>query len=101
MGIDMAAVMNTLRLMALEERVFPGKTNIVTFHREVLRSLKRYGRAHKLGIMWRYKIHHQGWFQDVDVGLKMLVKRKLELWPARVKALQEIRSLFPGDEELE
>jgi heterodisulfide reductase subunit C len=101
MSIDMSAVMNTLRLMALEEGILPGKTNIVTFHREVLRSLKRYGRAHKLGIMWRYKIHHQGWFQDVDVGLKMLVKRKLELWPARVKALQEISFLFPGDKELE
>jgi heterodisulfide reductase subunit C2 len=98
-GIDMAAVMNTLRQMASEHGVSPGKPNIVSFHREVLRSLQRYGRAHKLGIMWRYKIHNRQWFQDVDVGLKMLVKRKLELWPSSIKALPEISSLFPGSDE--
>jgi len=97
MSIDIAAVMNTLRLMALEKGLKPGKRNILTFHQEVLRSLKHYGRAHKLGIMWRYKIHHQEWFQDVDVGLKMLVKRKLDLWPSRVKAMEELRFLFPKD----
>jgi heterodisulfide reductase subunit C len=94
MSIDMAAVMNTLRLMALEAKVPPGKPKIVEFHQEVLRSLKRYGRAHKLGIMWRYKLHTHDWFNDMDVGLKMLVKRKLELWPSRVKALEEIDHLF-------
>jgi heterodisulfide reductase subunit C len=97
MGIDMAAIMNTLRLMALEKGINPGKRNILTFHQEVIRSLKHYGRAHKLGIMWRYKIHHQEWFQDVDVGLKMLLKHKLELWPSRVKAMEELRFLFPKD----
>jgi heterodisulfide reductase subunit C len=97
MSIDIAAVMNTLRLMALEKGLKPGKRNILTFHQEVLRSLKHYGRVHKLGIMWRYKIHHQEWFQDVDVGLKMLVKRKLDLWPSRVKAMEELRFLFPKD----
>lgn len=93
----MAAVMNTLRLMALEKGIKPGKRNILTFHQEVIRSLKYYGRAHKLGIMWRYKMHHQEWFRDVDVGLKMLVKQKLELWPSRVKAMEELRYLFPKD----
>lgn len=97
MSIDMAAVMNTLRLMALEKGIKPGKRNILTFHQEVIRSLKYYGRAHKLGIMWRYKMHHQEWFRDVDVGLKMLVKQKLELWPSRVKAMEELRYLFPKD----
>jgi heterodisulfide reductase subunit C len=97
MSIDIAAVMNTLRLMSLEKGLKPGKRNILTFHQEVLRSLKHYGRAHKLGIMWRYKIHHQEWFQDVDVGLKMLVKRKLDLWPSRVKDMEELRFLFPKD----
>jgi hypothetical protein len=56
----------------------------------MLRSLKRYGRAHKLGIMWRYKLRTRSFLKDMDVGLKMLVKRKLELTPSRVHSLQEI-----------
>jgi heterodisulfide reductase subunit C len=94
MAIDMAGVMDTLRLMAVERGVAIGKPNILDFHEEVLRSLERYGRAHKLGIMWRYKLQTRRWFSDMDTGLKMLAKRKLELRPSRVKAIGEITDLF-------
>ncbi|MHB8069006.1 MAG: 4Fe-4S dicluster domain-containing protein [Desulfobaccales bacterium] len=94
MGIDLAAVMDTLRLIAMERGVAIAKPNIMEFHEEVLRSLQRYGRAHKLGIMWHYKLKTRRWFSDMDTGLKMLVKRKLDLWPSRVKAVEEITDLF-------
>jgi heterodisulfide reductase subunit C len=94
MNIDMAAVMDTLRLMAMEEGVPIGKPNIKGFHQEVLRSLEKYGRAHKLGIMLGYKRQTGGWLKDLDVGLKMLAKRKLELYPSRVKAIGEIADFF-------
>ena len=94
MAIDMAAVMDTLRLMAVEEGVAIGKPHILDFHEEVLRSLENYGLAHKLGIMWRYKVQTRRWFKDMDVGLKMLAKRKLDLWPSRIRAQKEIANLF-------
>ncbi|RJR36909.1 MAG: heterodisulfide reductase [Deltaproteobacteria bacterium] len=94
MAIDLAGVMNTLRIMAMERGAAVAKPNILKFHEEVLGSLKRYGRAHKLGIMWRYKLKTRRWFSDMDTGLKMLAKRKLELRPSRVKAIKEIEDLF-------
>jgi heterodisulfide reductase subunit C len=94
MGIDIAAMMDALRLMAVEEGVAIGKPNILDFHEEVLRSLEKHGRAHKLGIMLRYKLLGGTWFKDVDVGLRMLAKRKLELFPSRVRAGKEITDLF-------
>jgi len=94
MGIDLAAVMDTLRLMAVEEGVAIGSPHILDFHEEVLRSLERYGRAHKLGIMLRHKMSTKSWFKDLDVGLKMLAKRKLDLWPSKVKDIKEIAGLF-------
>jgi len=94
MGIDLAAVMDTLRLMAVEKGVAIGSPQILAFHEEVLRSLERYGRAHKLGIMLRYKMSTKSWFKDLDVGLKMLAKRKLDLWPSKVKDSKEIAGLF-------
>lgn len=94
MAIDLAAVMGTLRLIAVERGVAIAKPNILDFHEEVLRSLERYGRAHKLGIMWRYKLQTRRWFSDVDTGLKMLAKRKLELRPSRVKNIKEVKDLF-------
>jgi len=94
MNIDLAAVMDTLRLMAVEEGAPLGKPNIVDFHGAVLSSLEKYGRAHKLGIMLGYKRQTGGWLQDLDLGLKMLAKRKLELFPTRVKDAREIAELF-------
>jgi heterodisulfide reductase subunit C len=94
MNIDIAAVMDTLRLMAVEEGVAVGKPSIVDFHEEVLRSLEKYGRAHKLGIMLGYKRQTGRWLKDLDLGLKMLARHKLDLIPSRVRDVKEITDLF-------
>jgi len=94
MAINMAGIMEVLRHMAVAEGVAIAKPDIFDFHEEVLRSLERYGRAHKLGIMWRYKVQTRRWLSDMDLGIKMLAKRKLDLRPSRVRALEEISQLF-------
>jgi heterodisulfide reductase subunit C len=94
MAIDIAAMMNALCQMALEERVPAPTQDILDFHLEVVRSIERHGRTHKLGIMLRLKLLTGSWFKDVDIGLKMLAKRKLDLRPSQVKALKEINRLF-------
>jgi heterodisulfide reductase subunit C len=94
MNIDIAAVMAAIRRMALEEGAMVAEANILDFHREVLHSIKRYGRAHKLGIMMGYKTRVRQWFSDLDVGLKMLSRRKLDLRASRIKAMDEIQRLF-------
>lgn len=93
-AIDIAAIMDTLRSLALEERATIATPDILAFHLEVLRSIERYGRTHKLGIMLRHKLLTGQWFKDMDVGLKMLSKRKLDFMPSRVKAVDEINRLF-------
>ncbi|MBM4300631.1 MAG: heterodisulfide reductase [Deltaproteobacteria bacterium] len=97
MAIDIAAVMGTLRHLALEEGVVIAESNILDFHREVLHSINQYGRTHKLGIMLRYKVRVRQWFADLDVGLRMLAKRKMDLTASRVKAIDEITRLFIPD----
>ncbi len=93
-NIDIAAIMNTLTRMALEEGVQVSTQSILDFHVQVLRSIEVYGRAHKLRIMLRHKLTTGEWFKDLDLGLKMLTKRKLDLFPSRVKAVHEIHRLF-------
>ena len=94
MAIDMAAVMDALRQTALEEKVAIAEPDIYNFHREVMNSIARHGRTHKLEIMLRYKLQTRDWFKDVDVGLQMLAKRKLDLLPSKVKEIETIRSMF-------
>jgi heterodisulfide reductase subunit C len=94
MAIDIAAMMNALCHMSLEERVPTPTQDILDFHLEVVRSIERHGRTHKLGIMLRLRLLSGSWFKDVDIGMKMLAKRKLDLRPSRVKAIKEINRLF-------
>jgi hypothetical protein len=46
--------------------------------------------------MLRYKVRTRDWFSDMDVGLKMLAKRKLDLMPSKVKNIAKIKHLFDG-----
>jgi heterodisulfide reductase subunit C len=94
MAIDMSAIMDALRQIALENGIVPAQPRVLDFHREVLHSIKRYGRTHKLEIMLRFKARTGDWFKDLDVGLKMLAKRKLDLTPSRVKAMADIRHIY-------
>jgi len=93
-AIDIPAIMDVLRQMALEGGVKIAQPEIVRFHEEVLASIQRYGRTHKLEIMLRYKLRMRQWFKDMDIGLKMLARRKLDLRPSRIKRLGDMKRLF-------
>jgi hypothetical protein len=94
MAIDMSAIMDSVSQIALEEEAVVAEQDILNLHKEVLHSIERYGRTHKLEIMLRYKVQKRDWFSDLDVGLKMLAKRKLDLVPSKVKDIGDIKKLF-------
>ncbi len=93
-AIDIPAVMDALRQMSMEEKEEVAEPSILKFHEAVLDSIRRYGRTHKLEIMMRYKLIQRDWFSDMDIGLKMLSKRKLDLMPSKIIKLQEVKKLF-------
>lgn len=94
MAIDIAAVMDSVSQIALEEKAIIAEPDILNLHKEVLHSIERYGRTHKLEIMLRYKVQKRDWLGDLDVGLKMLAKRKLDLMPSKVKDIDKIKKIF-------
>ncbi|MBU4263309.1 MAG: 4Fe-4S dicluster domain-containing protein [Proteobacteria bacterium] len=93
-GIDIVAAMDVLRQLALEANMPIPEEDVLNFHREVLHSIERYGRTHKLEIMLRYKIKSGHLLADLDTGVVMLAKRKLDLRPSKVHAVNEIKRLF-------
>jgi heterodisulfide reductase subunit C len=94
MAIDIAAVMDALREMALAEHADIQEPDILNFHREVLGSIERYGRTHKIEIMMRYKLKTRDLISDWAVGMKMLAKRKLDLTPSRVERIGDVKKIF-------
>jgi len=94
MAIDIPAVMDGLRQKALAQGVKIGEPNILNFHNEVLKTVEKYGRTHKLEIMMRYKLKKRDFLSEMGVGLKMLKKRKLDLTPSKVKDKQALEKIL-------
>lgn len=94
MAIDIPAAMDALRHAALEKEVVVAEPDILAFHREVLRTIEKYGRTHKVEIMLRFKLKTRSYFSDLQKGLQMLAKRKLDLAPSRVNGAEEIAAIF-------
>ncbi|MBU0969814.1 MAG: 4Fe-4S dicluster domain-containing protein [Proteobacteria bacterium] len=94
MAIDIPAVMDSLREKALAAGVKIAEPDIVSFHDEVLKTIEKYGRTHKLEIMMRYKLKKRDFLSDMGVGLKMLKKRKLDLTPSRIKDQKALKKIF-------
>lgn len=93
-AIDMAAVMDALRAIAREQGITDTESDILKFHQQVLHSIYRHGRTHKLEIMMRYKLQQRDFLSDMNVGLRMFSKRKLDLLPSKVNNLYAVRHLF-------
>jgi heterodisulfide reductase subunit C len=101
MGIDIAGVMDVLRIMAVERKVELGDDRGEKFNRSFLRSVHRHGRVYEMGMLAAYKVRTRDFFSDMDKGPRMLAKGRLSLLPNRSGAVDEVRRVFERAEEEE
>jgi heterodisulfide reductase subunit C len=101
MGIDVAGVMDVLRMMAVERKVTGADRRVRQFNAAFLGSVRRHGRVFELGMMTAYKVRALDFFSDVAKLPKMLAKRKLALLPHRSAASKKVRELFKRAQEEE
>lgn len=93
-GIDVAGVMDTLRMMAVERKTQLGTKRDAKFSRSFLGSVRRHGRAFELELLLTYKLKTLDFFSDIDKAPRMLARRKLKLLPSRSPSVREVRRIF-------
>jgi len=101
MEIDIAAVMDTLRMMAVERRAADARARSRDFNRAFLTSVRWHARVFEMGMMVLYKLRSGDLFADIGKVPKMLVKGKLSLLPHFSSAAREVRKVFERAEEEE
>jgi heterodisulfide reductase subunit C len=101
MQIDIAAVMDTLRIMAVEAGVDLPNARGEQFNRSFLQSVRRHGRVYELGMMAAYKLRSRDLFSDAEKTGQMLAKGKLSLMPKRSGSAAEVAAVFRRAEEEE
>jgi heterodisulfide reductase subunit C len=94
MDIDIAAVMDALRIMAIQRRVALPDAHTRQFNRSFLGSVRRHGRVYEVGMMAAYKLRTLDLWSDVGKVPGMLAKGKLSLLPDRGGDTPEVREVF-------
>jgi heterodisulfide reductase subunit C len=94
MGIDIAGVMDALRIMAVEQKAASAGARAEIFNRSFLGSVRRHGRVFELGMMAAYKLRSGDLMSDVGKFPAMLAKGKIGLLPKRSGAAAQVREVF-------
>jgi heterodisulfide reductase subunit C len=98
-GIDIAQLMDALRQIGKTAAVAPADPRARVFHEQFLRSVERHGRVFELGMTGRFKLKVGDLWSDKLLGWWMLRRRKLRLWPSRIKDRKQVRAFFRAAEK--
>ncbi len=94
--IEIAALMDVLRELALRRGIRPAEERVPLFHQSFLDSIRNWGRAYEIGMIGAYKIRSKDFLGDMKLGMNMFLKGKLSLTPHSIKGKSEIRQIFSG-----
>lgn len=80
--VDIAKVMDVLRIIAIHDGIKPKVTDVAAFYRTGLANLRLFGRMYELGLIGMLKLATGQFTKDIGLGTKMLKKGKLKLLPS-------------------
>jgi hypothetical protein len=86
--------MDALRQLAIRNGIAPLEKEIYRFHKYIYDSIQRHGRLNKLEAMVQFKVGTGQLFTDLQVGMRMLTRGKLELLPQRIKHRRDLADIF-------
>jgi heterodisulfide reductase subunit C len=92
--IDIGALMDALREMALEEGIPAKERNIYLLHEAFIQSIKRGGRVHEATMLIDYKLRSRDFMTDLIPGMMLFLKGKIPLFPSFIKGREEIKKIF-------
>jgi heterodisulfide reductase subunit C len=82
MKINMAEVMDALRIIAVRRNLTRQKGNVALFNKRFLGTIRMFGRTYDIGMIAAYKLGTSTYLQDTDKFPMMLLKGKIALMPS-------------------
>lgn len=92
--IDIAKVMDALRVIAYKRGIIGKGKNMQVFHTAFMNSVKNHGRLYEIGLALGINLGTGNLMQDTDVGLPMFMKGKIAVLPHNIKGRDEVKKLF-------
>jgi len=98
--VDIATLMDTLRIMAVSVGIKSKVPGVSTLYRRAHTNIRFFGPMYELGLIGMLKLATGQFTRDMDLGIKMLRKRKLKLLPS-FQGSSTTRRIFAKVKELE
>jgi heterodisulfide reductase subunit C len=98
--IDIARVMDAARITAQRNKIKPARKDVLTFYRVALQNIRRFGRMYELWLIASLKLKTLDFFKDLQLGTKMLKKRKLK-WAPGGTDVKRMRRIIKNIRKLE
>ncbi len=93
-GIDVAAVMDALRKLAVQRGAAKPEGNVPLFNRAFLKTVEVFGRTYDIAMIAAYKLGSGRLTADTGKFPTMLKKRKIALLPPRGADRATVRRIF-------
>jgi heterodisulfide reductase subunit C2 len=94
MGIDVAAVMDALRKLAVHRGAATPEGNVPLFNRAFLKTVQVFGRTYDIAMIAAYKFGSGKLMADTEKFPTMLKKRKIALLPPLGADRRTVRRIF-------
>ncbi len=93
--IDIAAVMDALRQIAIKQQRRAAEPDILLFHRLFMGVVKRLGRSHEAAMLGLFKVlSHVPLLNDVGAGVKLVLRGKVPILPKTSGKPAEVREII-------
>jgi heterodisulfide reductase subunit C len=94
MDIDVAGVVDALRMMATAKKVPLALKNVDRFNRSFLKSVEHHGRLFEMGMMTGYTLKSGGIFSNIGKAGKMLVRGRLAFTPSKSGDREQVKDIM-------
>jgi heterodisulfide reductase subunit B len=103
-GLDIAGVMDALRIESRRRGIKPGVPDAVTFNDIFLHDIKLLGRLYEPALLGERNLRFGRLMQDMDMGIPMLLKGKLNLMPSIIpsplKVPKHVKPVEPAENRI-
>ena len=92
--VDIAKIMDTLRILSLQEGFKPKEPNVVKFNKIFLGAIESGGRLQETLLAMAYNLKTKQFFKDMKLGHKLFLKGKISFASDKIKGTEAVKNIF-------
>ncbi len=92
--VDIAKIMDTLRILALKEGYKRKEPNVVAFNKIFLDSIKNNGRLQETKLAMAFNFKTLQFFKDMMLGQKLFMKGKISFSGDAISGVDAVKAIF-------